>query len=69
MNKDKLNTYKKSLNVRYTGLTESLIDTIENVKVDNSINMDLNNDGKFDKKDAKLAAQVLAKSKTKLKGE
>ena len=67
-----LQEYKKSLNVRYTGMTEELAEKLEleAKKPKTDLDMDINNDGKVDDKDISLAGKVLARSKKiKKKGE
>ncbi len=70
MTDEKIIKYKKSLKGRYTGMTEKIANEIglpkkKVEKIEDKVNMDLNNDGVVDKKDASIAGKVLANSRKK----
>ncbi len=72
MTHEKIIKYKKGLKRIYTGMTEKIAKEIglpkkEGEKEEDEVDMDLNNDGVVDKKDASIAGRVLANSRKKRK--
>lgn len=64
----KLEVYKKSLKRPYTGMTKELRNKIDGIEVkEDEVDMDLNDDGVVDKKDASIAGKVLRNSRKKRK--